>query len=145
MRLQPPASGLINSVAHKVHIGCTVSVGGNGRRNPHVLCHFAVTARQIQTIRVGIELQDAAPLFRRLHNLLQIDVVRAAFVDKPARRMCEDIEVAIVHGPDNAFGHFSPGKIAVVMDGTDGQIQLLENVVRQVEGPVLQDVDFDGL
>ncbi len=122
-----------------------MGVGRDGDLEPHLLGHLAVGIVEIEPARMGVELEIAAALERRPHDRLEIDAVGAAFVDQPAARMGQDVEIAVVHGPDHPLGLPVEGEIEGVVNRADREVEPLQDRIGQIERAVVEDVDLARL
>ncbi len=117
----------------------------DGHRHPQLTGQAAAGVGEVQPLRLAVYLQDAAPLRGGLHQPLQVHVVRGALVDQPPCGVRQDVDAAVVHGPQDAFGLTLAGQREAVVHCAHGKVELLQNAVGQVQAAVLQDVDLAGL
>jgi hypothetical protein len=59
--------------------------------------------------------------------------------------VAEDTKKRIVHRAENTLGLLVGRKVQLVVDRADGEIKFLENVVWQVERPVLENIHLARL
>ena len=80
----------------------------------------------------------------RGEHLLEVDLVRLAAIDQPARRMGDDRDVRILECTEDAFGDLLARLILAVMDAGHDPIGFGEHIVRQVHAAFFEDVALDA-
>src|SRR5438445_134680 len=58
--------------------------------------------------------------------------------------MAKDVEVAIIHGAQNALGLFPSTQTEARVDRADGVVELPQDLVWIIERSIRKDVDFGG-
>ena len=91
----------------------------------HFFGHFAENLVQIQAVRVRVEFHETTPFHGRLHQALQVDIIWIALINQAAGGVRQNIEIRIVHGPQDAFGLLLTRKLEIGMNSADHHIQFL--------------------
>ena len=111
----------------------------------HVLGQPADMIIDVEARGVRIELDCAAALLRGLEDALKIDWIGGALAEQASGGMGKDIEVAIVHGADDALGLLGLAQVELVVDGAYPEVEVGQDGVGQIEGTAGEDVDLAGL
>lgn len=91
---------------------------------------------------VGVELEDGSGCDGAVDDFLVVDGVGFAFEEETSGEVADHVDVGVLHGADDAGGHFGFGEGEGVVDGGDGVVELFEDAVVKVEAAVLEDVHF---
>jgi hypothetical protein len=103
-----------------------------------------VNVIEIETTGVSIDFEEAATFLGRVDETIEIDCITRPFAEEPTRRVREDSEERVVHCPNDARGLRVDIKLEPVVDGTDSEVESLEDTVRQVELAVGENIDLAG-
>ena len=95
---------------------------------------------QVGPLRGGVDLDRLAMAPGRLEDLLEVHVVRVSLADEPARRVGQDVHVGVRQCRADPPGHLGLRLLEPRVDGADDEIELGEDVVGVVHGPVGQDI-----
>ena len=143
--LQPAPSGLVHAEAQVVEVMDGMGVGVDAHQHSRVLGHPAGEIGEVQPLGVGVELEEATALPRMAEDALQIDLVGFPLEEQPPRGVGEDVKMGVVHGLENARSLPVAGKVESAVDRAHDDVELTQDVVRQVQIAVLQDVHLDPL
>ena len=112
---------------------------------PVSLRHPACTSVEVEPPGCALISRKQPRSCARRDHPLHVDRVGLALADQAAGRVGEDVEVRVVHRAQHALGLLRGRQLELAVDRRDDEVELAEDVVRQVELAVLQDVDLDAL
>jgi hypothetical protein len=141
--LQPATASLANAEAEIVEVQHTVRIRIDADQDAFFFGELTVGVEQIHALGVRVEFQKAAALTGLADDPRHVHVIRLTLLNQPARRVGQDVKVRPVHRAQDAFGLLLTREVQAAMHGADHQIQPAQNVVRQIQLPVLQNVDLD--
>ena len=113
-------------------------------RTPASAAARACVSRQVEPVRLGVDLEERSRLDRRLEDALEVELVRRAPVDLPAGRMADAVDVRVLHRGDQAVGEALAGPVEAGVDRGHDPVALGERLVGEVEAAVGADVDLDA-
>ena len=122
-------------------VGVTVDDNGDpalaGRHNPDVV--------QVQAARLAVDLHPAAVIGGFFEDRVQLEFVRLPLSDQAARGMSDGRDVRVADGSDDPPRDLVPWLVLAVVHRGDHPVGLGENLVGEVQGAVLKDVELgDG-
>src|SRR5579875_4102548 len=82
---------------------------------------------------------------RRPEQALHIQLIRSALFDEAAGWMAYNCDVPVVHCANHAFSLLITRQIELVVDGGDNDIEPCQDLIRQVEAAVGQNVNLHAL
>jgi len=122
-----------------------VGVGIDAERHSLFFRDQTIGVGEIESDRMGIDLQETAPLSRMADDTSHIHVVGRSFIDEPTAGMGQDREIGMVHGAQDPLSLLLPGEPEVTMDRPDNKIEPAQVFIREIQGPIFQNVDLDPL
>ena len=122
-----------------------MGVGGDADQHPLLPGHLAVEVGEVKALGVGVELQVAAPVAGLADDAGHVDVVGLALGDQPPGGVGEDGEVGVVHGLEDAPGLVGAAEVELAVHPGDHQVELAQDLIRQVQAAVREDVHLDAL
>ncbi|NBX31013.1 iron-containing alcohol dehydrogenase, partial [bacterium] len=139
------AAGLEDAAPHDVEAAGRVGVGGDHELHAGPLRGGGVAVVEVEPPGVGVDLQEGAGAGRRGDHRLDIHVVGRSAVDQPARRVADHAHERIFDRLDDAGRDPVAGLVLTIVEAGHHPIGMLQNVVGQVEPPLLQHVHLDAL
>ena len=62
-----------------------------------------IFSREVETVGAGVDLEKAPNLFRVSDNSLDVELITRPLEQKSASRMPQNIEVPVIHGPQDTL------------------------------------------
>src|SRR3569832_134836 len=103
-RLQPSPPGVPDGITQVVEVERAVRIAVDGDHHAGLLGHLAIDVLQIETFRMGVELQCTTAVPSGLDDALHVDLIGLALTDQTAARMRKDVHVAMLERTENARG-----------------------------------------
>ena len=138
------STGLFEAETDGGELADAVRVGRDGDEDSGFADEAGIFSGDVETIGAGVEFEEAAVLLGMGDDALNVDLVAGALEEQASRGVAEDVEVAIVHGAENALGLLLLVHGEAGVDGADGVVEFAEDFIGVVESAVDEDVDFSG-
>ena len=143
--LRPTATRGRDRPAHIVQLACRVGITGASDQDSPVDCPLDPDVREVEPIRLSVDLDRDPIVSSGIQHGFEIDLVRESRGKQASGGMTEDVDMGVGERTDDAFRHAFLRHIEGAVHGHDHEIEFGENLVRIVECPVRQNVNFGAL
>ena len=142
---EPTAPGLSDAEAEIGELLRPVRIGRDAHEYTGLLGHAAMEIGKIEPVGMGVQFDEAAAVLRGGDDPCHIDIVGLALADEAPGRMGKDGEMRPVHRAQDALSLLLTRQVELAVDGGDDEVELAQDVVRQVELSVFENIDLDPL
>src|SRR5205814_2057938 len=139
---EPAFAGDAGAKAEKASVFVAMRVAIDDAFNAFGFGISPMTPVHVETIGIRVEFDPRSCFGASIDHSAMIDFVRFALEQQAAGRVTQDMDVAVLRGANEAFGHFRFALGEALMNAGDDDIELREKLVIEIEFAFGQDVHF---
>src|SRR4030095_1353848 len=138
----PAAAGHVDAKLEIPVVADGVCIGGDHEADASLTRQPDPPGGHVQPARVAVDLDRGSGGRDDVQHLLHAALDGRTREDEPPEGVAPDLEGGMRHGPCEAPSHLGGVEAKALVHAGDDDVQLLEDTVGVVEGPVGQDVDL---